>query len=94
MSQGFPSPQELDAQSKIQISRWIDIESQECREIDENYSFTKQMIRTLHDQEPQYLFTDQNGRLWGKGVDQRYYPFHMEYKGKLIGYRLSKKASN
>jgi len=88
------SPKELDTQSKIKISKWIDVESEECRALDDNYALTKKMIRMLYEKEPAYLFTDQRGYLWGMGEDGRYYPFHFEYQGKLIGYRLSKKAAN
>jgi hypothetical protein len=90
----FPSPKELDEQSKIRIDRWIDVESTECKELDDNYALTKKMIRMLHDKEPAYLFTDTHGRLWGRGEDNSFYPFHFEYGKKLIGYRLSKKAAN
>lgn len=90
----FPAPKELDAQSKIKIDRWVDVDSEECKELDDNYALTKKMIRMLHDKEPAYLFTDSLGRLFGKGVDGLYYPFHFESYGKLIGYRLAKKAAN
>lgn len=90
----FPSPPELDKQSKIKIDRWLDVDSSECRELDNNYVFTKKIIRQLYDQEPAYLFTDQNGRLWGRGENNAYYPFHFTSFGKNIGYRLSKKAAN
>lgn len=89
----FPSPKELDAQSKIQIFKWIEFESEECKGIDDNYALTKKMIK-LGFQEPAYFFTDSLGRIFGRGIDNYFYPFHFEYKGKLIGYRLSKKAVN
>ena len=89
----FPTPQELDAQSKIKIDRWIDVDSEECRDKDDNYAFTKKCIK-LGFQEQAYLFTDLHGRIWGKGQDGYFYPFHFEYGKKLIGYRLSKKAAN
>lgn len=90
----FPSPKELDSQSKILIDEWLDVDSQRCKDIDDDYALTKKMIRMLHDKEPQYLSTDQNGRLWGRGEDGYYYPFHFEHNKKLIGLRLSKKAAN
>ncbi len=88
------TPNQLDAQSKIQVDRWVEVESDECRTLDDNYSLTKKMIHMLHDKKPAYLFTDSLGRLFGKGTDGLFYPFHFEYNGKLIGYRLSKKAAN
>ncbi len=90
----YPTPSELDAQSKIKISRWIDVESAECKKIDDNYALTKRIIRMLYEQEPAYLFTDQNGRLWGRGEDNLFYPYHFTYGKKFIGFRLSKKAAN
>jgi len=90
---GFPSSKELDAQSKIKIDRWIDIDSEECKELDDNHSLTKRWLK-LGFEEPAYFFADSLGRVWGKGVDGIYYPFHFN-KGKiLIGYRLSKMAAN
>ncbi len=88
------TPNQLDAQSKIQVDRWVEVESDECRTLDDNYSLTKKMIRKLYEEQPAYLFTDSLGRLFGKGVDGLYYPFHFESYGKLIGYRLAKKAAN
>jgi hypothetical protein len=90
----IPAPKDLDAQSKIMIDEWIDVDSDEVRSMDDNYALTKKMIRMLHDKEPAYLFTDSLGRLFGKGEDGFYYPFHFEYGKKLIGYRLSTKAAN
>jgi hypothetical protein len=89
----FPSPQELDQQAKIIVDKWLEVESEDCRKMDQNYFLTKRIIE-LGFQEPAYLMADQNGRLWGRGVDQYWYPFHFEYDGQLIGYKLSKKAAN
>ncbi len=63
----FPTPKELDAQSRVHIDRWIDVDSVECKEIDDGYDLTKKIIRLLFDKEPAYLFADQRGYLWGKG---------------------------
>ncbi len=90
----FPTPKELDAQSRVHIDRWIDVDSVECKEIDDGYDLTKKIIRLLFDKEPAYLFADQRGYLWGKGDNGYFYPFYFEYKNKNIGYRLSKKAAN
>ena len=89
----LPNPKELDAQSRINIDSWVDVDSELCKEIDDNYPLTKKMLK-LGFKEPAFLATDSLGRVWGKGEDQYWYPFHFEYNGKLIGYRLSKKAAN
>lgn len=89
----FPSPRELDAQSKIKIDRWIDIDSEEWRELDDDPGLTKKFLK-LGFKEPAYFFTDSDGRVWGKGEDGRYYPFHFRKWAKNIGYRLPKKAAN
>jgi len=44
--------------------------------------------------EPAYLFTDSMGRVWGKGENGKYYPYHYDYGKKLYGIRISKKAAN
>jgi hypothetical protein len=89
----FPSPQELDRQAKIIVDEWLEVESDLCRQMDDNYLLTKKIIK-LGFQEPAYLFADSNGRLWGRGEDDHYYPFHFIVEDKVIGYRLSKKAAN
>lgn len=89
----FPAPKELDAQSKIKVDRWIDVDSEEWRELDDDPALTKRMIK-LGFQKPEYFFADTMGRIWGKGEDGRYYPFHFTSYGKNIGYRLPKKAAN
>jgi hypothetical protein len=87
----FPSPKELDAQSKIRIDEWVDVESERCKEIDDDYALTKRIVKMLY---PEYLFTDTLGRLWGRGEDNLFYPYHFTYGKKQIGFRLSNKAAN
>lgn len=89
----LPSPKELDAQSKIHIDKWLDVDSEEVKSMDDNYAFTKQCIR-LGFVEPAFFAVDSLGRIWGRGEDNRYYPFHFNKGKELIGYRLSKKATN
>ena len=89
----FPSPVALDAQSKIHVDRWVELDSQEWRELEETPAFTKKIV-ALGFKEPAYLFTDMLGRIWGKGEDGLYYPFHMNKGAKVIGYRISKRAAN
>lgn len=83
----------LDEQSLVKIDRWVDIDSDECKVMDDDHDFTKKVQR-MGFQDPPFLFTDSDGRIWGKGEGDRFYPFHFEYGKKLIGYRISKKASN
>jgi hypothetical protein len=46
-------------------------------------------------QQPAFMHCDSQGRIWGQGKEQgKYYPFHLEYGNKLIGLKLSTKASN
>ena len=89
----FPSPQELDAQSPIKINRWVDIDSEEFYELDEDPGLTKKFLR-LGFQEPAFFFTDTLGRIWGKGENGKYYPYHFNRGKTLYGYRMAKKAAN
>ncbi len=89
----FPTPQELDAQCPVTIERWIEIDSEEWKEMDDTPSFTKKCLR-LGFEEPAFLFTDTLGRVWGKGENGKYYPFHFNKGKRLFGYRLSKRAAN
>lgn len=89
----LPTPQQLDLQSPIKIDRWIAIDSEEWKELDDNPVLTKRMLRLMFI-EPAYLFTDSMGRIWGKGQDGSYYPFHFNKGSKLFGYRLPKLAAN
>lgn len=93
MSLGYPTPKELDAQSKIRIDRWIEVDSEEWRELDDDPAFTKKCIR-LGFMEPAHFFVDTLGRIWGKGEDGLYYPFYFTSFGKNIGYRMSTRAAN
>jgi hypothetical protein len=85
------TPKELDDQCKIKIDKWIDLYSEECRELDSDYQLTLKWFKIL---QGETLFTDRDGRLWGRGKDGYLYPFHFEYGKKLIGYRISARAAN
>ena len=85
------SPKELDQQCRIKISRWVDIFSQECREMDNDHQLTIKWFKLL---QGDTLLTDRDGRVWGKGKDNYWYPFHFEYGKSLIGYRVSARAAN
>lgn len=92
MNQGLPTPQELDAQNPIKIERWIDLDTEEWREMDDDPGLTKKMMKIGF--EAGALFLDSNGRIWGKGEGGKYYPFHFDRGPKNYGYRLPKKAAN
>jgi hypothetical protein len=87
------SAKELDAQSPIRIDRWVDAGSEECLMLDPDYDITKMMMRVGF-KDPPFLFTDSAGRIWGTSDGDKYFPLHFENRGKLIGYRLPKKAAN
>jgi hypothetical protein len=87
------SAKQLDEQSSIKIDRWLDVHSDECKSIDDNREFTLHCLK-LGMREPAFLFTDSRGYLWGYGKEGKYFPFHLEHGSKLIGLKLSAKASN
>lgn len=71
---------------QINIDRWIDMDSEEFKQIEHHawiYRFTLRAI------ELDVLTVDSNGHIWGKGK-----PCHAELGGKLVGLRYSKKAVN
>lgn len=86
-----PSAKQLDSQCKVKITRWIDIDSEECAMLDPDIALAKKWAKLLMPDGS--LFTDSEGRIWGKGKEG-YYPFHFEVGNKLYGYRMSKKATN
>lgn len=87
-------PIDLDQQSPIKIDRWIDIGSEEWKELDDNPAFTKKVLR--FGLEDGWLFTDSLGRVWGKPQEPNkpHFPFHFNVGKKLYGYRLPQKAAN
>ena len=88
------SPKELDAQSPVKISRWLDIDSEECKELDQDRQFTNKILRFGF--EDKWLKVDAQGRVFGLDPQNNlYYPLHFEGRKKeLIGYRITKKAAN
>lgn len=86
-------PSELDKQCPIQIERWIEIDSEEWRDMDNMPDFTKKILR--YGFEDNWLYTDDLGRIWGKPKDGGpHWPLHFDYGTKKYGYRISKKAVN
>ena len=95
------SPAELDKQSPVRISRWLDIDSSELKEIDDDRKFTKKIILMGFEEQPgspAWMYTDAQGRIFGwnpKNPDAPHYPLHFTApSGELIGYKISKKAAN
>lgn len=87
------TPAEFDKQSPVKIDRWIDIDSSEAKELDEDRVLTKKMVRIGF--EDGWMHLDSLGRIWGKGnTKDTYFPFHFENGKELIGYRMTKKAVN
>jgi hypothetical protein len=89
----FPTPRELDAQSLIQLDGWVDVDSERWREIDDDPALTKKWLK-LGLQEPAYFFLDTEGRVWGRGENGYWYPYHIDYGKKKYGLRIAKKAAN
>ena len=95
-------PEELDAQSEIQISRWLDVDSTECKELDDNRPFTKKIIlmgfESNGTNDPAFMYTDSLGRIFGHDPhhpEKPHYPLHFTApNGELIGFKICKKAAN
>ena len=87
------SPEQLDTQSPVKIDRWIDIDSKECKMIDEFHSFFKETLTWAFNSN--LMFLDSLGRIWGnKPNSSQKFPIHFEHGKQLIGYRITKRASN
>jgi hypothetical protein len=86
------TPTQLDQQSKVKVDKWLDLDSEECKDKDPDMPFTKKCLRI--GAEDKFLLVDSLGRIWGKGDGGRYYPFHFEYGKKIYGYRLATTAAN
>ena len=87
------SPKELDMQSPVVIDKWIDINSDQARMLDDDLDLSKKMMRI--GLEANMMFFDNDGRMWGRDEKKSIcYPFHFESGKKLIGYRSCKKAAN
>lgn len=83
---------ELDLQNTIHIDDWLDFDSERCKDVDDNRAFTKHCMKL--GLEAGFMFADSMGRLWCKGKDDKYYPYHLEYGKKKYGIRQAKKALN
>ena len=88
----IPSPKELDTQSPVQIDKWLEMDSEECRDLDSDYEVTKKIMKIGFDSGA--MAYDSSGRVWGQGTSVRWYPLHFIRRNKKYGYRLAKKAAN
>jgi hypothetical protein len=86
------TPLELDIQSRVKIDKWLDIDSEECKDKDPDITLTKKWLRS--GAENNFLFVDTLGRIWGTGDNGYYFPYHFEYGKKVYGFRLAVMASN
>lgn len=87
------NPAEFDKQSPIKIKRWVDIDSEEAKALDNDRALTKKMLKIGF--EEKFMTLDSLGRIWGINKENNiYYPFHFENGNDLIGYRIAKKAAN
>ena len=96
------TPAQLDKQSPVKIDRYIDVNSAESKLLDEYRTYTGDGCDLLNVKklllwalDSGMLFLDSSGRIWGnKQNSDEKYPLHFESGDKLIGYRVSKKATN
>ena len=87
------SHDELIKQSPVKITRWIDVDGIESKEIDDDRQFTKKIL--LIGEEDGFLSIDAQGCIWGLDEKRdRYYPFYIECGKDLLGFCLPKKALN
>jgi hypothetical protein len=87
------TPEELDRQSPIKIDKWLDIDSEECKDKDPDHALTKKWLKMCA--KDNFLQVDKHGRVWGKGPNQEsYFPYHFDYGKKKYGFRLALAAAN
>lgn len=86
------TPLELDIQSQVKIDKWLDLNSEECKDKDPDIALTKKWLRL--GAKENFLFVDVLGRIWGKGDNGYYYPYHFDYGKKVYGVRLAVMAAN
>lgn len=86
------SPKDLDKQSPVKIDRWLDLNSEECYAKDPDIALTKKWLKI--GAEEGFLMVDSNGRIWGKGKSNNFFPYHFNVGSTNYGFRLSMKAAN
>ena len=77
------SHEELTKQSPVKIDKWLDIDSEECKDKDPDIALTKKWLKIGF--EDKFLFTDEQGCIWGRGKEGRFFPYHFDYGKKLYG---------
>ena len=85
----------LDIQSPVIIDKWIDIDSEEFKRLNspEEIKITKYFLKVGFGKDP-FMFVDELGRIWGKGDNGIFWPFHFKFEKKNFGHRISSKAVN
>lgn len=86
------SHEELVKQSPVKLDSWVDVDSEEFREKDDDPSLTKKWLKIGF--EDKWFFTDARGCVWARGSEGRFLPYHFTYGKKLIGFRIAKTAAN
>jgi hypothetical protein len=81
---------ELDKQSPVKIDKWLDLNSEECKQKDPDPLLTKKWLKI--GAEAGFLFVDSLGRIWGRGKDNIFYPYHFDIGNKNYGFRLANMA--
>lgn len=74
--------------NKITVTRWVDLESEECKSL-EYYSYIKKVVDS--GLKFKIITSDSNGHLFMDGGDT---PIHADIKGELVGIKFSKTAAN
>src|SRR5260370_40855580 len=84
-SMKLPHPKELDAQCSVRINRWVDLFSEEARNIDPDHKLSVEWYKILT-KSPATLHLDSDGRILGLGTDGKYFPYHIDFGNQLIVY--------
>jgi hypothetical protein len=87
------TPTQLDLQCQVSLDGWVDLDSPQARELDDDHTITIKWLRI--GVEAGFMWIDTLGRIWGKGTESDYYyPYHFDTFGKKYGFRVSAQASN
>lgn len=86
------SPAQLDAQGRVQITEWVDINSPKAQELDDDPVLSVKWL--VLGVQSGFICIDTMGRLWGAGDHGSYYPYHFQHGTNLYGYKVSTRASN
>jgi len=83
---------QLDSQSCIQLDGWVEVGSEQAKRLDQDHALA---IEWLHmGSQDGWFVVDTQGRIFGKSLDNNYFPYHFESGDKKYGYRMSTLAAN